>query len=310
MTTIGFVLLTHSHPGQVLNLSRVLSELYGDPPIVCHHDFSQCPLSKNRFPANVRFVEPYFRTFWGCFSIVPAARAAIRLLMDCDRAPDWFYLLSGSDYPIASPERVLDTLADTPYDAFIDYREIAWRPRLQQPLATPKSGFSRSGYPALAYRRYCAVAIPRPSKNQPFVIPPVGHSYLYHPLWRTIVPGPFSEEFRCYAGEHWFTANRKAAQVLLTDTGRATRLLAHLRTRESPEECFYHTLLGNARLKLSTNNLRYIDWASPEAFHPRWLTVNDMDQIESSDAHFARKLAPGSPLAAELDRMLGVKQAA
>ena len=70
MTAIGFVLLTHSDPGQALTLAQVLSDLYGNPPIVCHHDFSQCPLDKSQFPANVRFVEPHFSTFWGCFSIV------------------------------------------------------------------------------------------------------------------------------------------------------------------------------------------------------------------------------------------------
>ena len=157
------------------------------------------------------------------------------------------------------------------------------------------------------------MAIARPSKNQPFAIPPIGHSYLYHPFWRTIVPGPFSEEFHCYAGEHWFTANRKAAEVLLTNTSNTTRLLAHLRTREAPEECFYHTLLGNAQLRLSTNNLRYIDWSSPDAWHPKRLTVDDLDQLESSGAHFARKLAPARPSQRSLtacwglNRLLSVK---
>src|SRR5271165_2507294 len=116
MTTIGFVLLTHSNSDQVLTLSRVLSDLYNNPPIVCHHDFSQCPLDTNRFSENVRFVAPHFPTFWGCFSILPAALAAIRLLMSSDNAPDWFYLLSGSDYPAASPDRVREFLAHTPHD--------------------------------------------------------------------------------------------------------------------------------------------------------------------------------------------------
>ena len=124
MIRIGFVLLTHSEPDQVLALTQVLSELYDGPPIVCHHDFTQCPLDKSLFSSNVRFVEPHFPTFWGCFSIVPATIAGLRLLMRGPNPPDWIYLLSGSDYPTLSPDKVLSMLGETQFDAFIDHREI------------------------------------------------------------------------------------------------------------------------------------------------------------------------------------------
>jgi hypothetical protein len=136
----------------------------------------------------------------------------------------------------------------------------------------------------------------------------VGHSYLYDPAWRALVPGPFSSNFRCYAGEHWFTVSNKAASILLAETAQSRRLLAHLRHRESPEECFYHSLLGNSPLQLSSNNLRYIHWPTSTAWHPNTLSLDHLPRICDSGAHFARKIAPGSPLLEELDRMTGIPQ--
>jgi hypothetical protein len=304
MTTVGFVLLTHSNSEQIERLVRVLNELYDGPPIACHHDFGQCALDQSRFPNNVRFVEAYFPTFWGCFAIVPAARAAIRLILDAKKPADWIYLLSGSDYPCASPETVQRMLSRTPYDAFIDHREITYgAARTESGEEGEAGGFSRASYVALAYRRYCAVAVPRPSRKKPFAKPFDGRSYLRHPAWRRMIPGPFSSRFRCYAGEHWFTVNRKAAEVLVNDTPESHRLLRHLQRRESPEECFHHSLLGNSSLRLSDHNLRYIHWPSADAWHPSTLSLEHLTAIRRSGAHFVRKVALDSPLLHELDRI-------
>jgi hypothetical protein len=306
MIEVGFVLLTHSEPDQVLRLARVLTELYDAPPIACHHDFSQCPLDKDRFPQNVHFVEPHYPTFWGCFSIIPAAIAGMRSLLEKRNPPDWLYLLSGSDYPAASPDAVRSMLGETRFDAFIDHREIGCAGPIAVENESELTGFSRSSYRSIAYRRYCAVAVPRPSLKKPLAFPPVGRTYLNHPMWRSMLGGPFSNEFRCFAGEHWFTANAQAAAILVQETEVSKRLWAHLQTRESPEECYYHSILGNAPLRLSGDNLRYIDWPSVDAWHPRTLTLADLLAIVRSGAHFARKTAHGSELTNALDRICGV----
>lgn len=306
MIRVGFVLLSHTRPEQTLRLVQTLNILYDGPPIVCHHDFGQCPLDTSLFPDNAAFVIPHFKTFWGCFSIVPAALAGFRMLMHRRNPPDWIYLLSGSDYPSLSSDLVIRMLAQTKSDAFIDHREITYQGVEANGENGEATGFNRPSYLKLAYRRYCAVAVPRPGGERPWTFPPVGHSYLYHPLWRTLMPSPFSRQFRCYAGEHWFTVNSKAAEVLLDETQRAKSLLTYLRGRESPEECFYHSILGNAPLRLSQENLRYIHWPTSEAWHPSTLSTADLAKIQASGAHFARKVDHGSLLVQELDRLNGV----
>jgi len=62
---IGFAVLSHNEPEQVLRLVRGLNAMFGAPPIVCHHDFGKCSLDETVFPSNVRFVHPHFVTRWG-----------------------------------------------------------------------------------------------------------------------------------------------------------------------------------------------------------------------------------------------------
>ena len=95
MMRIGFVILSHRDPAQLLRLVVTLNRLYDDPPIACHHDREQSPIDPGIFPGNVRFVEPSVRTGWAKWSVVRGFLAALRLLYD-HAAPDWFVLLSAT----------------------------------------------------------------------------------------------------------------------------------------------------------------------------------------------------------------------
>ena len=62
---IGFAILSYNEPEQLLRLVKTLNAMFGDPPIVCHHDFSKCSLDEALFPSNVRFVHPHMVTDTG-----------------------------------------------------------------------------------------------------------------------------------------------------------------------------------------------------------------------------------------------------
>src|SRR5262249_19190201 len=121
---IGFALVTHEKPKQIRRLIHRLNTMFDGPPIACHHDFGQCSLPIDEFPANVSFVLPSLQTRWGAFVIAEGAARAIRLLYEAPSAPDWFVLLSGADYPIKPASRIRDDLAASPYDAHIHHELI------------------------------------------------------------------------------------------------------------------------------------------------------------------------------------------
>jgi hypothetical protein len=300
MPSIGFILLTHANEPQILRLADALNQMFGDPPIACHHDFSQLALNKNHFPANVQFVKPHVRTSWGTISLVHAMLKALRLLYDTS-APDWFYLLSGSDYPIRDAALIRDELASSPFDAYIRLKKVD-HTRVPARFAEDSCGLDSLRYQRLAYQRYIGRSIPIPSPKHPFRGPAAMHFHFLNP--RLLQPfHPFNAGFHCYAGDQWFAANAKVASALLAPENE--RLLRYFTGRFPPDEAFCPTVIGNAPgLNVSQESKHYIRWQA--GHHPRFLEEQDLRDLLGSKTHFARKFAPDAPVLDALDTCLGI----
>jgi hypothetical protein len=249
-TDIGFILLTHTNPAQIWRLIDRLDRMFDHPPVVVHHDFSKTALYTTRLPDNISFVIPSLDTGWGRFSFVEAEIAAIRQLYSSPAAPDWFVLLSGSDYPIKSAAQIRRELAASAFDAYIYHQQI-----------DPHDLKLEAHY--ICYKNYFASS--------------------------PDAPIPFSDEFRCYAGGVWFTANRRTAERILDFHDTQPALASHYASRLVVDESYLHCILGNSPdLKLFRDSLRYIDWSANEA-HPKTLGIEDFPKLIASHAHFARK---------------------
>lgn len=313
---IGFVILSNRGGSQLARLVGRLVELYEDPPIALHHDFGQGSLDTDQLTdvsKHLSIVAPHITTGWGKFSVVTAALKALELLYPKPPAdeigPDHFVLLSASDYPVRPAEYVLDDLRHSNADAFIDYR----RAGLQRSAALAEHG---PGSPAMShfesaensrvlYRRYLAAQLYAPRlRTLPDGSRRLGRSTLALPFdspWH-----PFSAERPCFYGDHWFTANRAVATRLLQPSKFDLAVQRHLRLRASADECYYQsTILNEPSLVVERDNRRFAKWNGGGA-HPQWLTCEDLPDIARSGAHFARKIAPDSPLLDELDRTLGI----
>jgi hypothetical protein len=311
-TRIGFVILSHNRPGQLLALVQRLVTLYDGAPIVCHHDFSQCRLEGYQFPEQVEFVQPHIRTEWGQISLVNAFRAGLRRLYERPDSPDWFVLLSGADYPVRSPELVLNELSESPFDAYLDHRlvEYPYTPDLE--ALKVRYAFHSARWVPMAYDRYVAIKLWVPwfswTRKRPVKVP-----------FATVRSGalvrrfrPFSAAFRCWGGDMWFTANRKCAERLLADTGSNRRVLAHFSKCLIPDETVAHTILCNhPDLRISKDNKRYANWTQG-GYHPKTLGVLDIQAILESGAHFARKFDRdrGPRVFHELDRIVALQTSA
>jgi hypothetical protein len=297
---IGFIIISHTNPSQVLRLVRCLSRIYDNPLIVCHHDFSQSSLPLAEFPQSAQFIFPHIKTRWAQFSVVSATLLALDLLYQ-KAAPKWFVLLSGADYPTMPASEVLRDLESRGVDALLDYREVT-KPPLD--VASPENPalrpFASRGNLELAWHRYVGMNpwVPIIRKG-----PRLGRHTFYLPFeaWSS----PFGSQFKCFYGDHWFSGNQKVAELLLNPTPKHLQLRRHLRLRTSPDECYYHTVIANApNLKLSTGTSRFCNWTGGKEGHPRDLGLDDLPAIISSNAHFARKFTPGSPVLDEIDKIL------
>lgn len=298
---MGFVILSHSNPDQVLRLVRTLNRLYGDPPIVCHHDESRSPAPRD-VPANVRFVRPSLVTGWAKWSVVEAFLAALRLLY-ASNGPRWFTLLSGADYPVMRAEQVLRTLDEGGFDAHVD----AWRiGDCSRDVITGKRRnphllhFDSPDNRTVKRRHYIKAQLWVPIiRRDPRLR--LGRYTIHLPFdART----PFRPDFCCYYGDHWFTGNARAAATLLAPTDDHLALRRYLKRRTQPDEIYYQTVLMNdPSLSISIDNKRFAEWNGGGA-HPMTLTSDEVPRALASGAFFARKFAPDDPILDTIDAAL------
>ena len=290
---IGFALVTHTAPAQVLRLCHRLNQMFGAPPIAVHHDFGKAALNTSHFPANVRFVQSWVNSGWGTMGVVDALMSALRLLYspheDGWGDPDWFVSLSGADYPIQTADFILRELREASVDGFLDSREIY---DSKTPYTSLRPGgdfpFTQPAYLQLAFRRYMAVPCLPYKLARRWDVP--AERYCLTSPWLVRRLTPFHGGLRCYAGDAWMTMRRNVAHLLLGNSPLWQTLYRHFASRPSPEEAIYHTFLRNTPgIQLGADNLRYTDWRGQHA-HPRTLDRNDIPLLLRSRKHFARKM--------------------
>jgi len=306
MIKFAFVVLSYSEPGQLLRLTRMLAQLYENPPILLHHNFTQCPLDVSAFPSGCQFLHPHIDTGWGDISVVRAGLAAIEALYQRD-GWDWFFLLSGSDYPVASPESISRELLLADFDVLLDRRlvEYARGGGIVGPDEKGEFSYSMRSWPSAAYDRYITHHVWYPSLTKRFERCKRVFK-IRRPLWLQIL-GKWPANFRVYGGEFWFGGNRRTAEVLSRHPQKRA-ILEFFTFKAIPEEATYHTIIGNSDLVVSPlGNRRFSKWpGSTDNAHPKWLSTADFSEIMNSNAWFARKFLPGDPVLDLLDEHLGV----
>ena len=292
MSRIGFILLTHAKPQQMLRLVKRLNSMFDHPPIVCHHDFGKCPLPDGFLPGNVEFVRPYLNTGWAEFSVVKATVRAFKQMYRRADAPDWCMVISGACYPTKPAAQILANLDAGGYDVHIDSLDLD-----PAALTTGLHEYYHSRYcvPNYEFRSVDKFLRPRTRRLKPF--PFVDRLLL-----------PYHRRLRPFAGSQWFTVNRRAAKHITRFqwTLDAAALRRHLQNILFSEETYFQTILCNLPgLKVDLDNWVYLDW-SEKQYHPKQLVLEDLNAIEASHTHFARKFDPeaSADLLDALDRII------
>ena len=300
LPVVGFVILSHGGQAQLQRLVRALDYQYGMPPIACHHDFGQAPLDTTAFGKNVAFVQPHVPTSWARFSVVQAELAALRLLFD--KSPDWFVLLSASDYPIMAGSKVRRVLAEAVCDAFLDARSVgaakpacstkgAQNPKLDHFNSVENGSIKRLFYTSVEI--WIPIIRFKPKLR-------LGR-WTYRPGWKV---RNIYDDWPFFFGDHWFCGNVKTAKLLLLPTAKHLALRRHLRARTHADETYFHTVIMNEpSLRVCRDNKRFAQWNGGGA-HPIVLGEIQLDEMLSSGAFFARKFQHGSDVLDKIDDAL------
>jgi hypothetical protein len=267
-----------THPGSVVVL--VLS--HRDPPLVrrlvdrlragndvfvgVHHDPSGPPLDLAR-GSNVALVPDPIHCKWGGYELVQATWHSLQWAARTVPNLSWVLFISGQDYPAMPVSRIEAELHTTPHDAFLRHFRIDGDPAAD---VHPWQQLCRTRY----FHRRRLPGLPR---SVPW---PRRH--------------PFHDGVHAYAGDMWFNISGRALHNML-ESPFAPTLLQFLRAAPIPDEMFIASMVCNdASLDVVNDRRRYVRFERG-ARHPHSLTHDDVPEIVTSGAFFARKVSLETP---------------
>lgn len=280
---VAYVVCSYTLPEQVVRLLRLLRDGSPGAILVSHHDDRRSELDAAALAdLGVVRVLPPTPVTWGSYSQLDMVLRCMRVVLE-QPGCDWLVLLSGQDYPIRRVRDVEAFLAADGHDAFIERRELGWRPQVGRTDEWTGRYFRRW---STVRPRLVAPARAVAARSRGLVelrTLPSGTVVAGRPALRT----PYAPGRSCFQGSDWFTLSRRCAELVC---GADPSLLRHYRRTLVPTESFVHTVLHNEpSLRLSGDTRRFTRWDLSPAPRPRTLRTADLEAMLASGLDFARK---------------------
>jgi hypothetical protein len=259
------LVLSHRDPPLVRRLvDRVRAG--NDVVVAVHHDPTGPPLDLPS-ASNVALVPDPIRCRWGGYELVQATWHCLRWAAHTVPELSWVLLVSGQDYPAMPITHIESELHTTSYDAFLRHFPIDGDPADD---VHPWQQLCRTRY----FHRRRVPGLPR---SVPW---PRRH--------------PFHEGRHAYAGDMWFNVSAAALHGML-ESPFTDQLLRFLAAAPIPDEMFIASAVCNQpSLSVANDRRRYVRFERG-ARHPHVLGVDDVPDIVSSGAFFARKFDAAAP---------------
>lgn len=291
MAKLLYLIASHKNPEQVIRLVKTLRAGSPGAQIIIHHDYSKSNLDTAllKFMSNVHVMEDYVPVQWGEFSMVQMELHCINWLINNSIEFDWLIMLSGQDYPIQSLSEVEQFLENTQYDGFMDYF-LAKTSRQNSTEENLRSRFWRRYF--YQYYRLSSSELKIANligrlinKRQPYINLQTNRSGTY--LGIRCFSTPFTSSFHCYTGSNWHTLSYRCIQYIHEFVRQNPAFVKHYQKTLTPDESFFQTiLLNHSQLNIFNGNERYISW---DRGTPSILGIQDLENLITSDRHFARK---------------------
>jgi hypothetical protein len=274
---IGYLVVSHRDPEQVLRLVRVLKETPSSE-VVVRHDQRRSALARDEVEAaGGRLLDDALELEWGGWGQAEVLLNGIRQF-----ETDWVLVLSGQDYPVRPLAEVQAYFEATEHDALLG---DAWELDLADDPGPPRDEF----FTRYAYRHYRR---PPGLGKMPRRFRPVLYTREMPPrLGIRRLTKPFRSVF---VSADWLTLSRRAIASVERYVREESRAMRYFRRVAVPSESLFATaLMTDAQLSVGLDHLRFIRFPRPGAPHPDTLTSADLPELERSNAFFARKFDLG-----------------
>lgn len=216
---------------------------------------------------NVIWVEREYSN-WGTVNCVKAILNALSIALKQDASIEYFYCLSGQDYPIKPRKNIENFFEKNKAMCFVRYFPL------------PNPGWKGGG--AHRYNRFHFII----SKNR-YIRRLMNIINFFLP--RRKIP----YNLKPFGGEFYLGLNRKSTEYIIQFIEIHPLYLPFFKYSYIPEEIFFQTILlnGPKEIYANINNriLTYVDWNKPKGPYPANLNASDLSKLAEVDYLFGRK---------------------
>lgn len=208
---------------------------------------------------------------WGGIGIVKTQLRLIKIALSVNKF-DYFHLLSGQDYPIASIFEIVSWFERHNGLQFIEYHTL------------PFEKWENGTFDRFLFFRLNDW-LDYTSKKGREIIDKVTSFQIKHRIYRRI-PNQYP---KLYGGSNWMSFTGDCAKMLVNPDRKARRFLRRLRFTFASDEVYFQTVILNSKFADSVvnDNKRHIMWKNGGV---KILGRFDLWDIATSNALFARKI--------------------
>ncbi|KEO75145.1 beta-1,6-N-acetylglucosaminyltransferase [Anditalea andensis] len=260
---IAHLIIAHNAPHQLKRLVQSLQHKDVDIFISIDLKTDISPFLIFEEFDNVFFIKKRINVYWGDYSLVQSTLIGFEEILSSGRDYGFLNFISGSDYPLTSPDLFIEFLKKEPNTAFMEYYPIEdeWQEAIPR-IRNYHLGYFRIKGMYTIQKLMNAVL---PKRVMPYQMIAVGRS-------------------------QWFTLPMACVRYILDFLRQNPKVERYFKMVWGSDEIIFQTILYNSPFKsiLKNDNLRYIDWTAG-GVSPKQLTMEDRDDLQQSGKFFARK---------------------
>jgi hypothetical protein len=276
---ILYIVLAHNNPKQLKKLVESLS--YKNNTFLIHFDLNG---SKEDFIQvedfskandNVYLVDRQ-RCYWGDMSLINATIESLKFSFKNSIIFNYAVLISGQHYPIKSNEYIEEFLNKSEGINYINHFM----------LPTPKWGSKTGGLDRVMFYHFNKHFKKKYSIKRFF-----NRALTFALKSLNIKRATPNEIDQFYGGSQWWCLTYDSCKYVLQYISENPKTLKYFKYVLIPDEIFFQTILLNSKceMKITNDNLTYIDWGDNTTSSPFILKESDFVFLRSSHNLWARK---------------------
>jgi hypothetical protein len=263
---IAYLILAHNTPNHLSRLVRALD--CSSAAFFIHLDQKSdiSPFRDRLLDRNVTFLKDRLAVYWGDFSDVEATINLMKEALNCSPDLGYLALMSGSDYPLRSPQYIESFFSRNEGCQFINLVPVPCEP-VGKPIDRFQQYWLRTPY----HRKFIVRAIARLNSLN-------WRLKFFNRDYKKVFKG-----LKPFGGSQWWALTADACRQILKFIDSRPDVVKYFKNVYLPDESFFHTIVGNSEFANKVRrNLTFADWSRPGG-GPALIDMNHLHTFAKTD---------------------------